>query len=187
GERLTALKVGLAVVVMVGATLTVRGTTHQPFIGDAALPSVMIGVIGGVLAAVSYAGTTILARWAVPQYGTLRVLFWELAGGTAILGVVLTLAGHAPAPATTTGGWMYLLALAAGPVLGANFLFFAAVKRIQAAWAAVAATIEPVAGAFLALLLFGQVLTPLGWMGLALVVGGVGVGYWREGRGDREG
>ena len=184
GERLTALKIALALVVMVGATLTVRGTSHEPFIGDATLPSVVVGVIGGLLAAVSYAGTTILVRWAVPQYGTIKVLFWELAGGTVILGIVLPLAGHAPAPAGTAGGWLYVVALAAGPVLAANFLFYAAVKRIEASWAAVAATIEPVAGAVLALFLFSQRLSALGWVGLALVVGGVVAGYLREGRQD---
>lgn len=182
GERLTALKLGLALVVMVGATLTVRGTTREAFIGDAPLPSVVVGVVGGLLAAASYAGTTILARWAVPRYGTLKVLFWEITGGTVILGVILPLTGHTPVPPGTPGGWLFLLALAGGPVLGANFLFFAAVKRIEAAWTAVAATIEPVAGAVLALLLFSQRLTPLGWVGLVLVVTGVAGGYVREGR-----
>jgi drug/metabolite transporter (DMT)-like permease len=46
----------------------------------------------------------------------------------------------------------------------------------------VAATIEPVIATLLALLLFGQQLTPLGWIGLLLVVGGVAAGYWREGQ-----
>jgi DME family drug/metabolite transporter len=69
-----------------------------------------------------------------------------------------------------------------GPVLGANFLFFAGVRRIDAAPTAVAATIEPVVATLLALLLFGQQLTPLGWVGLLLVVGGVAAGYWREGQ-----
>ena len=69
-----------------------------------------------------------------------------------------------------------------GPVLAANFLFFAAVRRIEAAPTAVAATIEPVIGAGLALLLFNQRLAPLGWIGLALVVGGVALTYAREER-----
>jgi drug/metabolite transporter (DMT)-like permease len=78
-------------------------------------------------------------------------------------------------------GWVYVVALAAGAVLLANFFFFSAVKRIEAAPTAVAATIEPVVGALLALLLFQQHLTALGWVGLALVVGGVATGYWKEG------
>jgi drug/metabolite transporter (DMT)-like permease len=55
------------------------------------------------------------------------------------------------------------------------------VKRIEAAPTAVAATIEPVVGALLGLLLFSQQLTMAGWVGLALVVGGVATGYWKEG------
>jgi drug/metabolite transporter (DMT)-like permease len=44
----------------------------------------------------------------------------------------------------------------------------------------VAATIEPVVGALLALFLLGQQLTAVGWTGLAMVVGGVAAGYRRE-------
>jgi DME family drug/metabolite transporter len=122
----------------------------------------------------------------VPKYGTLKVLFWEIAGGSLVLAVVLSLAGRAPAPPATAAGWLFALALTAGPVLGANFLFFAAVKRIDAAPTAVAATVEPVVGALLALLLFDQRLEALGWVGLALVVAGVSAGYLREAREDRE-
>jgi DME family drug/metabolite transporter len=183
GERLTALRLALAAVVMVGAWLTVRG--GHPGLGGVPITSLVVGVTGGLLAAASYAGTTILARWAVPRYGTLKVLFLEIAGGTLALAILLPLAGHAPAPPPTASGWLYVLALAAGPVLGANFLFFAAVKRIDAAPTAVAATIEPVVGTLLALALFSQRLEPLGWLGLALVVGGVAAGYLREAVEDR--
>jgi len=67
-------------------------------------------------------------------------------------------------------------------VLAANFLFFAAVKRIEPAPAAVAATIEPVVGALLAFLLFSQHLTPLGVIGLVMVVGALRPGI-SKGRG----
>jgi drug/metabolite transporter (DMT)-like permease len=122
----------------------------------------------------------------VPRYGALKVLLLEIAGGSVILAVALPLAGHPPAPPTSPGEWIYLAALVLGPVLGANFLFFAAVRRIDAAPTAVAATIEPVVGALLALLLFNQRLTPGGVLGLALVVGGVAAGYLEEGQEERE-
>lgn len=180
GERATMLRVVLALVVMVGAWLTVSGGSHD--LGGLPLPTLAVGVIGGLLAAISYAGTTLLARWAVPRYGTMRVLFLEILGGTVVLGIVLTLAGHAPAPPPTAAGWLFTLALAAGPVLGANFLFFAAVKRIEAAPTAVAATIEPVVGALLALMILDQRLSLFGWIGLALVVAGVAAGYMKDAR-----
>ena len=53
---------------------------------------------------------------------------------------------------------------------------------LEAAPTAVAATVEPVVGALLALTLFGQRLTGLGWLGLLLVAGGVAAGYLQEAR-----
>lgn len=179
GEAITTVRIVLAVVVMIGAAMTVLGGSHAG--GSSGPASLVQGVAGGLLAAVSYAGTTLLGRWSVPRYGALRVLFFELLGGIVVLGILLPLLGRPPAPPSTTSGWGYILALAAGPVLLANFFFFAALRRIEAAPTAVAATIEPVVGSLLALVLLGQFLTPLGWIGLLLVVVGVASGYLKEG------
>ena len=83
-------------------------------------------------------------------------------------------------PPATIAGWTYIAALGVGSVLAANFFFFAAVKRIDAAPTAVAASVEPLVGALLALMLFGQQLVWFGWIGLALVVLGVAGGYKEE-------
>jgi len=182
GEPLTALRVALALVVMAGAALTVQGGSHGAGSAAVPLPSLIEGVAGGLLAMLSYAGTTLLARYAVPRYGALQVLFLEIVGGVVVLGMVLPLAGHAPLAPHTAGAWTYILLLSLGSVLAANFLFFAALRRIDAAPTAVAATIEPVVGTLLALALFNQQLTPLGWLGLAMVVGGVATGYLQEGK-----
>lgn len=178
GERLSRLRLVLAVLVMVGATLTVQGGSTA---GVAATTSLAAGVVGGVLAALSYAGTTLLARFAVPRYGPARVLLLEIAGGVFILfcGLVLT-GGTLPARPQTGDAWAYLVTLAAGTVLAANVLFFNASKRIDAAPTAVAATIEPVVAALLALALFGQRLSLTGWAGLLMVVAGVAGGYLEE-------
>jgi DME family drug/metabolite transporter len=180
GEQLTTLRVVLALVVMAGAALTVQGGSHGAGAAAIPLPSLVQGVAGGLLAMVSYAGTTLLARYAVPRYGARQVLFLEVLGGGVVLGLVLPLAGYPPVPPHTPGAWLYILLLSLGSVLAANFLFFAAVKRIDAAPTAVAATIEPVVGSLLAWTLFNQQLTVLGWIGLLMVVGGVALGYRQE-------
>jgi DME family drug/metabolite transporter len=182
GEPLTTLRLVLALLVMAGAALTVEGGSHGAGATAIPLPSLVQGVVGGLLAMLSYAGTTLLARYAVPRYGTRQVLFLEVLGGVVVLGLVLPLAGHPPVPPHTPGAWLYVLLLSLGSVLAANFLFFAAVKRIDAAPTAVAATIEPVVGTLLALALFNQQLTALGWIGLLMVVGGVAFGYLQETR-----
>ena len=181
GEALTPLRLMLAVLVMVGATLTVRGGTGVEALFTSREQGMLLGVIGGLTAAVSYAGTTLIGRWAVPRYGPIRVLWLEIAGGTVLLATILPLAGETPALPAGVGAWVYVGLLAAGTVILANVLFFGALRRVEAAPVSVAATIEPVAGALLALLLLGQSLTAPGWFGLALVVASVAAGYVVEG------
>lgn len=179
GERLTTARIALALLVMAGVFLAVNGHAGIEARG-AAGASRIAGIVGGLLAAMSFAGQTLIARFAVPRYGSRRMLFFMLAGGTLVLAIVLPLSGHPPALPGTTTAWLYIAALGAGAVLAANFLYFAAVKRIDAAPTAVAASIEPFIGATLALLLFNQQLTALGWLGLVLVVTGVAGGYILE-------
>ncbi len=181
GEALTPARVLMAIVVMIGVAMTVNGAHVEGTIDAAAGgPGRVAGIAGGMLAASSFAGTTLLARWSVPRYGSVKVLFLELTGGVLVLALFLPASGHIPQPPEPAAGWLYVAALGAGAVLAANFFFFAAVKRIDAAPTAVAASIEPVVGALLALLLFGQRLTAWGWFGLVLVVGGVAGGYALE-------
>lgn len=178
GEKLTAVRVALALVVMVGVYMTVNGHAQPP--AELAGANRLTGLIGGLLAAASFAGQTLVARWAVPRYGSQRMLFFMLLGGIVVLGVFLPLSANAPRPPASLDGWLYIAALGVGAVLAANFFYFAAVKRIDAAPTAVAASIEPFVGATLGLLLFGQHLSVLGWLGLALVVAGVSGGYAAE-------
>lgn len=186
GEKLTALRILLAFVVMAGATLTVLGGSHGAGTAAIPLPSLVAGVAGGLLAMVAYAGMTLVARYAVPRYGARQVLLLEMAGAIFVLGIVLPLAGYPLVRPHGASAWAFVMLLAIGPVLAANFLFFAALKRIDAAPTAVAATVEPVLGTLLALFLLGQHLTPIGWLGLAMVVGGVAGGYLEEGGGAAE-
>jgi DME family drug/metabolite transporter len=179
GERLTRLRLVLAIAVMSGAVLAVLGGSRA---GVTIATTLRNGVLGGALAALSYVGTTLLARFAVPRYGAMRVLFLEILGGIVVLGIVLPLAGRPPLPPSSSGAWIYTVLLAAGTVIAANVLFFNAAKRIDAAPTAVAATIEPVAGAVLAFFILGQRSTMLGVIGLLMVVAGVAGGYLEEAR-----
>jgi drug/metabolite transporter (DMT)-like permease len=181
GEALTPARLLMAIIVMIGVYLTVNGAVIEDTISTSAGGrGRVVGILGGLLAALSYAGSTLLARFSVPRYGSVKVLFLELVGGTIILAILLPIFGHAPHPPATTAGWVYVMALGAGAVLAANFFFFAAARRIDAAPTAVAASIEPVVGALLAFALLGQHLTGSGWAGLSMVVAGVASGYALE-------
>lgn len=182
-ERITGMRILLSVVAAAGVALTVFGA-HDAAEGQRNLA---IGLLGGFGAAVSYAGTTLLARYTVPRYGSERVLFLEIAGGTLVLAIVLPLVGASPFAEGLTPAWMsepkawlYIVLLGIVTVVLANFAFFGAARRIDAAPTAVGASCEPVVGALLAWIVLGQGLTALGWVGLLMVVAGVGGGYLRE-------
>jgi DME family drug/metabolite transporter len=178
-EALTPTRIVLAFTVMTGVALTVTGGSNAG--AEAARMGIAAGIAGGLLSALSYALTSLMGRWAAPRYGVVKVLFLEAVGGVVLIWIALLVWGRPPAPPPSGDAWRGLLGLAAGSVIAANLLFFAAMKRIEAAPASVAATIEPVVGAILALLLFSQRLTALGWLGLLMVVGGVATGYVLEG------
>jgi DME family drug/metabolite transporter len=182
GERVTPARLLLAAMTTLGAVLAVTGGEGIKTQGN-----LWIGLAGGLGAAVSYAGTTMLARYTVPRYGSERVLFLEIAGGTLVLAIVLPLVGASPVAAGWVPGWMHspnawmqVVALGIVTVVLANFAFFGAAKRIDAAPTAVGASCEPVVGALLAFAFLGQNPGLMGWIGLALVVAGVGGGYLRE-------
>jgi len=178
-EALTATRVALAVLVMIGVALTVTGGSNAG--AEAARMGLTAGIAGGLLSALSYALTSLMGRWAAPRYGVVKVLFLEAVGGVVLILIALVVWGRPPALPPSDAAWRGLLGLAAGSVIAANLLFFGAMKRIEAAPASVAATIEPVVGSLLALLLFTQKLTALGWLGLLMVVSGVAAGYLLEG------
>jgi drug/metabolite transporter (DMT)-like permease len=182
GERVTPMRLLLAALTTVGAVLAVTGGE-----GIKAAGNLWIGVAAGLGAAVSYAGTTLLARYTVPRYGSERVLFLEIAGGTLVLAIVLPLVGASPVSSGWVPAWMHspvawvqVVALGIVTVVLANFAFFGAAKRIDAAPTAVGASCEPVVGAVLAFLFLHQNPGLMGWIGLALVVSGVAGGYLRE-------
>jgi DME family drug/metabolite transporter len=178
-EALTATRIALAFVVMVGVALTVTGGSNAG--AEAARMCLTACIAGGWLSALSYALTSLMGRYAAPRYGVVKVLFLEAVGGVILIWIALAIWGRAPTVPPSPAAWRGLLGLAAGSVIAANLLFFGAMKRIEAAPASVAATIEPVVGALLALLLFSQRLTLLGWLGLLMVVAGVATGYVLEG------
>jgi DME family drug/metabolite transporter len=178
-EALTPTRIALAFLVMAGVALTVTGGSNAG--AEAARMGVTAGIAGGLLSALSYALTSLMGRYAAPRYGVVKVLFLEAVGGVVLIWIALAIWGKAPALPPSGAAWRGLLGLAAGSVIAANLFFFGAMKRIEAAPASVAATIEPVVGALLALLLFSQRLTALGWLGLLMVVAGVAAGYLLEG------
>jgi drug/metabolite transporter, DME family len=121
----------------------------------------------GLLAGLAYAGYYLFGRQYFPRYDPATLFTWAM-----LLGALgLLPAGTFEAKPAST--WAVLAFLAAVPTYGAYLLYGVSLRYLEATRAATAATIEPVAAAFLAWALWGESLGLTGYAGAALVVAGV--------------
>jgi drug/metabolite transporter (DMT)-like permease len=176
-ESLTRMKLLALLLASGGATLAVGATSTRL---DA------IGVAMAVLVAVLHAGYIILGARLQRGMAPLAASTWVLASGAAfalIAGAALSAAGASSAPglgrtlsltlALPTDAWLSIAAMAifctAPPILA----FLDAVRRVGASRASILSMSELAASILFGALLFGETLSPLQWLGAALVVGGV--------------
>jgi DME family drug/metabolite transporter len=183
GEWPTPVRIGLAVVAVVGVWLGVFGAYDvKTTFGSA-------GIGWGLAGAGSYAAYVLVGRYAAPRWGSMATVVYSTAGACLLLAALLP---FTPVPVTlpgSVGAWALLGLFGLLTITVAQFLFFDALRFIDAGRAAVSATAEPLVASLLATFLLGQGLRPLGWLGLSLVVAGVaGVGFTLPNasrRGDR--
>ena len=182
GEWPSRRRVLLAGLTLVGVWMTVLGADEvTPAFGG-------VGVVWGVLAGLAYAGYTLFGRYATPRFGSRATVLYTAVGSCAWLSVTLPLVSDGLVLPPSGSAWALLGVFALLTVAGAQFLFFDALGRIEAGRAAITSAAEPVVAALLATALLAQGLSPVGWVGVALVVAGVaGVGADRAQRPDGSG
>jgi drug/metabolite transporter, DME family len=171
GEWPTRTRAGLAAITLLGVWLSVAGAEDVTTSFGAA------GLTWGVIAGCSYAAYTLFGRYAVPRFGAIPTVVYSTLGATALLAIALpVISGPVEIP-TSTAVWGLIFVFGALTIALAQFLFFDALGRVEASRASLATAVEPVVAAVLATCMLGQGLRPIGWLGIALVVGGVvGVG-----------
>lgn len=173
GEALTGRKLLVALAVVLGVGATSLGAAGAEVRLSAA------GVAWGVVAALSYSAYYLFGRRYLPRFGVMRTLVYSLLSGTAVLGIAAWAVGEPPRLALPAASWPLLLALSLGTTLLANSLYYWGLSRVEAGRAAVVAAVEPVVAALLALAVFDQRLTTIGWVGVGVVFGGIVLGNRR--------
>jgi drug/metabolite transporter, DME family len=171
GEWPTKTRVALAALAVLGVWLSVLGARDVETRFGAA------GIGWGLGTAVSYAAYILIGRYAAPRWGSSATVVYSTGGACLLLAVSLPFTSIPVALPSTVRAWAMLGVFGLLTVAVAQFLFFDALRWVEASRAAVSATAEPLVAALLASTLLGQGLEPVGWLGLALVVAGVaGVG-----------
>lgn len=166
GERPPALRVGAALVGILGvALLVLRNPGQVDGIG-------LLAAFGSV--AVSALGFVLVKRWPAPT-DMLTLVSWQLVvGGLALLPVALLVEGAPPAldgEAVLGFAWIAI----AGTGL-AYFCWFRGLSRMPAGAAALVGLVNPVVGTVLGIAFAAEVFGPTQALGMALVLGGVVAG-----------
>jgi len=137
---------------------------------EVGLTGVMLALVAGMAYALySVAGSRVIAAGASFQ-GSMGAVFG--AGALPLLAVLLLTGGPLVSNFDNLARGAYL---ALGPLVLAYLLFGYALTRASASLVTLVTLLEPVFATILAVMLLGEVLPPIGWAGIGLLVGGVAV------------
>ncbi|MGE5602657.1 MAG: DMT family transporter [Nitrososphaerales archaeon] len=179
-ERLTrAMVVALALALLGTALLVGIHPGDAGTQGDKAVQGVLLALGAALCFAVFILGSRALAH----RYHPLQSITIAVAIGGGLLLVVSALTTGVtlsyPAPV-----WALFLYLGLVPTALGYGLFYHGVKHATAAEASIASLAEPLTATLLAMVLYGERLGPLGWVGAALLIGVLVFLYRGGGRDD---
>jgi DME family drug/metabolite transporter len=167
GERLTVRKSAAVALTLAGIALVAFGSGTGVTADAGGSPARVAALAWGLLAGVAYAAYYLFGKRYFARYEASTLFAYALPIGAVLLLPAVTFAPKSSAE------WLVLLFLAVVPTYGAYLLYSFGLTRVEATRAATVATLEPVAAAALAYLVWGEALRGLGYLGAALVLAGV--------------
>ena len=126
-----------------------------------------MAIAWGLCSGLAYASYYLFGKRYFVRYEPSTLFMYALPLGGLLL---LPLVHFAPKSA---GTWGWILFVAVVPTWVALQLYSAGLRRLPATRAVTIATLEPVAAALLAFVVWGELLSPLAYLGGALVLAGV--------------
>jgi DME family drug/metabolite transporter len=169
GERPGA-RAAVAGALAVGGTVLLIGLPEGDLDGRT---RVVAGALMAIGSAIAYAGFAVASRRLAGRYPPFSLIALGFGAGALVLLPVVLARGlpvaHPPA------AWAVLAYMGLVPTALAYVLFYAGLRHVTATVAGVVTLVEPLTATLLARALFGETLGPLGWLGAALLMAGLGV------------
>lgn len=150
-----------------GLICLAEGVAHSEVVGGASVPlGVLLGLIGGF----TYALYSWSARKMMLQGTSSKVAMGATfgLGGLSLMPVLMVSGGAFLASWSNAAVGLYMAAV---PMFLGYIAFGHGLARVEASTATVITLFEPVVAALLAVVIVGERLPPLGWLGVALVIG----------------
>lgn len=165
-ERLTAAKLIALMLSFGGCYLVVGGYDVR------LLQMNILGILGGLGAAVSAAGYTLLGERGMHRYKPSTLLFYAMAFGCLTWHIIYppfhyAVAGFSPYQ------WKWILYIAVMGTIIPFGLYFVGINYIRSTRAIITATLEPISAAFMAFFFLGEAMEPLQILGGMVVVGAI--------------
>jgi DME family drug/metabolite transporter len=167
GERLTARKSLAVAMTLAGIALVASGSGTGVSVGAGAATARGWAIVWGLLSGLAYAVYYLFGKRYFARYEASTLFAYALPIGAVLLFPMVSFAPKSAAE------WLVLLFLGVVPTYGAYLLYSFGLARLEATRAATVATLEPVAAAALAYVVWGEALRALGYVGAALVLAGV--------------
>ena len=165
-ERLTLSKVVALLLAFGGCYLVVGGYSLHLFLLNG------MGIVGGLTAAVGFAGYTLLGERGMHRYGPWTVFFYAVAYSAIVWHIL-----HPPFHYLGAGfdwlQWAWILYIT---IVGTIFpfgLYFIGVNYIRSTRAMITANLEPISAGFMAFLFLGETMEFLQILGGILVIGAI--------------
>ena len=165
-ERMTTSKLIALIMALCGCYMVVGGYDLD-MIGMNRM-----GIMGGLASAVCLAGYTLVGEGAMHRYTPVTILFYALAFSSLTWHIIYP-PFHYVSAGFTPSQWGWILYIAVVGTIIPFGLFFVGVNYIRSTRAIITATLEPIAGGFMAFFLLGEILEPLQVIGGGLVIGAI--------------
>jgi probable blue pigment (indigoidine) exporter len=141
----------------------------------------MIGIIAGLIGAVSMAFGTVLSRHWQPPVSPLTVTAWQLTAGGILL-VPIALAFEPALPPLTLNNWLGFLWLGLVGGAFAYIVWFRGIARLETAAVSSLGFLSPLMAVILGWILLGQQLSALQMLGMAVVLASVWMSQMAQAR-----
>jgi drug/metabolite transporter (DMT)-like permease len=162
-EKPTFQKIAALFLAFVGCFLVVGGYNL------ALLQMNLLGILGGLTSAITFAGYSLLGERAMHRYKPWTVLFYALAFAAVTWHVFYPPFTYLGAGySSAQWGWIFYISIV-GTILPFG-LFFAGINHIRSTRASITATLEPIFAGFLAFILLGETLLFLQVVGGCMVI-----------------
>jgi len=162
-EKLTSIKLlGFAAVVLGVVFLNGRIVSEG---GD------VLGVVLGLLSAVAYATLIILSKKAV-HLGGMEKTAVQLLGAFIAVAVFMGLFRGGYHMEISSGSWIWIVVIGVINTGLACYMYFSSISYLPAQTVSVLSYIEPLAAVLLGVVVLGEQLSFLQWVGAALIIGG---------------